>query len=207
MIEWITETIRTLGYPGIVFLMLAENVFPPIPSEVIMPFAGMVASRGQLSVAGVVLAGTFGSVLGALALYYLGHRVDEERLKEWADRHGKWLTLSREDLERVHNMFDRHGGAIVFVCRLMPAIRSLISIPAGANRMPLAPFLLYTTLGSAIWIGALTYFGMLLGQNYRLVERYLEPVTWTIMGGAVLLYFYRLWRQSSAKPAMSRSPG
>jgi len=110
MAGWVIDLIRSTGYFGIVLLMFVENVFPPIPSEVIMPLAGFMVSQGKLSLAGIVLAGTIGSVLGALPLYYLGRVVGEDRLKEWADRHGGWLTVSRKDIERAKAWFDRHGG-------------------------------------------------------------------------------------------------
>src|SRR5687768_12601891 len=122
------DVMPSTGYAGIVFLMCLENVVPPIPSELIMPLAGYLAGSGKLSFIGVVIAGTAGSMLGALPLYYMGRKLGEERLKHLADRYGRWLTVSRKDIERAKGWFDRHGGATVLFCRLIPGIRSLISI-------------------------------------------------------------------------------
>lgn len=178
MLKWVTGVMEAMGYGGIVFLMVLENVFPPIPSEVIMPLAGFTAARGELTFLGVVLAGTAGSVLGALPLYYLGRSVGERRVRAWAERYGKWLTISGEEIDRSRDWFDRHGGKAVFFCRLVPGIRSLISIPAGIAHMPMLPFLLYTTLGTGIWATALAYAGYLLGENYHRVEEYIGPVSY-----------------------------
>ena len=147
MATWVITTIATMAYWGIVFLMVVENVLPPIPSEVIMPLAGFMATQGRLSLLGVILAGTLGSVLGAVPLYYLGRLIGDERLKGFADRHGRWLTVSREDLDNASSGLIAMGGMAVLLCRLVPGVRSLISIPAGIEGMPLAPFLLFTTLG------------------------------------------------------------
>lgn len=198
MADFITGIIETLGYPGIVLLMLVENVFPPIPSELVMPFAGMVASRGdKLNFWGVIASGTLGSVLGALPLYHVGRHIGEERLKDWAGRHGGWIGFSAEDVDRARTWFERHGNATVFFCRLVPAVRSIISIPAGVEKMSLLPFLAYTTAGSAIWTTMLAYAGRLLGANYQSVEKYLDPVTWTVLGALVLLWLYRVVKQQT----------
>jgi membrane protein DedA with SNARE-associated domain len=191
MAEWITNLVQTLGYPGIAVLMLVESAFPPIPSEVIMPFAGMVAARGQLNFWLVVVVGSVASVLGTLPLYYLGHRVGLERIEAWADRYGRLLTLSGEDIRRAGDWFDRHP-VTVLVCRLIPGIRALISIPAGARRMNFGVFLLYTTVGTTLWAALLTYMGLVLGQNYRMVERFIDPVTWAIFGAIAVMYVYRV---------------
>jgi membrane protein DedA with SNARE-associated domain len=150
MAKWVINTIQSTGYFGIVFLMFLENVFPPIPSEVIMPLAGFLVAEGKQNFAGVVIAGIVGSVLGALPLYYAGYLLGEERLKAFADKHGRWLTISRDDLERAKNWFDQHGKLAVLICRLVPGIRSLISIPAGIAKMNMAAFLFYTSVGAGI---------------------------------------------------------
>lgn len=186
------QMMNATGYLGVVALMFAENVFPPIPSEVIMPLAGYMASRDELSLIGIVVAGTVGSILGALPLYYMGRKVDEERLKEFADSHGRWLTLSRRDLERAARWFDRHGGAAVFFCRLIPGVRSLISLPAGIERMNVGAFLAYTTAGAAVWTAVLAYAGYLLSRSFAKVGEYLDPVSWVILGLIVALYIVRV---------------
>lgn len=188
MVDWIRSVIASVGYPGIALLMVVENVFPPIPSELIMPFAGFVTTDGTLSFAGVVIAGTAGSVLGALPLYYAGYAVGAERLKRWADRHGHWIMLSGEDLGRSQDWFRRHGPAAVFFCRLVPGIRSFISIPAGMSGMRMPLFLALSALGTGLWTGALAYLGVLLGQHYEQVSTYLGPVSYVAFGGVFLWY-------------------
>jgi membrane protein DedA with SNARE-associated domain len=181
--------------------MVLENVFPPIPSEVIMPLAGFMATQDRLSLVGVIVAGTLGSVLGALPLYYLGRMMGDERIKAFADRHGRWLTLSREDLDNAKQWFDRHGGMAVLLCRLVPGIRSLISIPAGIEGMPLTPFLLYTTLGSGLWTALLTLVGYGLGANFRQVETYLDPASYVVLAVIVMLYIWRVLRHKGQSTA------
>lgn len=183
MLPWIQNTMTTLGYPGIVFLMFLENVFPPIPSELIMPFAGFTASQGQLAFYGVVLAGWLGSLVGQLPLYYLGRLANEDRLKGWADRYGRWLGVSSRDIGKADDWFDRHGPKAVFLGRLVPGVRSLISVPAGMSEMKLAPFLLYSALGTGLWSLLLAWLGLMLGQRYDLVETYLGPVSYVVFTG------------------------
>ena len=131
--------------------MLIDNVFPPIPSEVIMPLAGFAAARGQLSLIGVFLAGTAGSLSGALVWYGVGRWVGRERLKRFAARHGRWLTLSPAEIDRAGGWFARRGGITVLVGRVIPGVRSLISVPAGVAGMPLTPFLVYSAVGTIVW--------------------------------------------------------
>jgi membrane protein DedA with SNARE-associated domain len=195
VLDWIRNLMNSLGYPGVALLMFLENVFPPIPSEFIMPLAGFTTTQGQLNFVGVVIAGTLGSVLGALPLYYLGRLLGEERLKQLADRYGKWLTVSAAEIERADRWFDRHGAKAVFFCRLVPGIRSLISIPAGISGMNLAQFLLYTALGTGLWAGILAYLGRLLGENYEQVNRYLGPITYVVVGGLLLAAAIWVWRR------------
>lgn len=192
MANWIMSTMYSAGYTGLVFLMFLENVFPPIPSELIMPLAGYMATGGRLSLAGVIIAGTAGSVLGAIPLYYFGRKLGKERLERFADRRGRWLTLSRRDLARAAGWFDRHGAAAVFFCRLVPGLRSLISLPAGINRMNPGLFLLWTTLGSALWTALLAGLGYVLGRNFRQVEQWLDPISWAVIGGIAVLYVWRV---------------
>lgn len=186
MVEWVQGLMDSLGYLGILLLMIAENVFPPIPSELIMPSAGFAASRGTLSLPLVILMGTLGSVLGTLPLYYVGRVFNEERLVAWADRHGKWLTVSGRDVRRVDDWFDRHGPKAVLFGRMVPGVRSLLSLPAGMSEMPLPTFLLYSAVGSGLWAGALAGAGFLLGENYDQVEGYVGPAGQVIVVGLVL---------------------
>jgi membrane protein DedA with SNARE-associated domain/uncharacterized membrane protein YkvA (DUF1232 family) len=192
LFDWITSVVSESGYPGIVLLMLGENVFPPIPSELIMPLAGFVAATGQLNPVLVVLAGTFGSVLGALPWYYAGKWLGEERMCAFAARHGRWLTLDDKDLGKAIRWFERHGRIAVLLGRLVPTVRTLISLPAGMARMPLVPFLVYSSIGSLLWTAALAAAGYLLESNYRLVGDYLDLASRIIIGLIVVTYVYRL---------------
>ncbi|MBD2665643.1 DedA [Richelia sinica FACHB-800] len=192
MLEWITNTINSMGYWGIALLMFVENLFPPIPSELIMPLAGFTAraTPEKLNVIGVFFAGLLGSVAGALVWYYPGKFLGEQRLRSLADRYGKWLTISSKDISKATRWFDRQGSKAVLIGRLVPGIRTLISVPAGIGNMPLLPFLFYTTLGSAAWVGLLTYSGYLLGSQYELVDKYLAPVSKIVLGSILLVFVF-----------------
>lgn len=188
MLEWITNTMDSLGYLGIGLLMFLENLFPPIPSELIMPLAGLTVAQGKLQFAPVVVAGVVGTMLGALPWYYMGKILSEQRLKRLADRYGKWLTISSKDITEAKRWFDKHGGKAVFFCRIVPGVRTLISLPAGISNMRLVPFLLYSTLGTLLWVGTLTYAGYVLGENYELVEQYLGPVSKIVLFALIVAF-------------------
>jgi membrane protein DedA with SNARE-associated domain len=192
LFDWITGVVSGSGYPGIIGLMFAENIFPPIPSELIMPLAGFVAARGELNPILVVLAGTLGSVLGALPWYYLGLRLGRERLCALAARHGRWLTVDQQDVGKAIDWFEKHGGKAVLLGRLVPTVRTLISVPAGMARMPLMPFLAYSTIGSLVWTAVLTAAGYLLKSEYRVVGRYVDAASKIVIGLIVLTYLWRL---------------
>ncbi|HEY9739549.1 MAG TPA: DedA family protein [Coleofasciculaceae cyanobacterium] len=181
----------SMGYVGIALLMFAENLFPPIPSELIMPLAGFTVAQGKMNLVLAVVAGLVGTMLGALPWYYAGKLLGEERLKSLADKYGKWITLSSRDIDKADNWFDRHGAKAVLFCRLVPGVRTLISLPAGLSEMSLVPFLIYSTIGSALWIFALTYAGYLLGDNYDRVDEYLGPVSKIVL--VILLIWFALW--------------
>jgi membrane protein DedA with SNARE-associated domain len=191
MVEWITNTINSLGYVGIGFLMFMENLFPPIPSELIMPLAGFTAAQGEMNVFYAVLAGVIGTVLGALPWYFAGKFLGGDRLKAWADRYGKWLGISSKEMDEATKWFVKHGGRTVLLCRLVPGVRTLISIPAGTCNMPFIPFLVYSTIGTLAWVSLLTGAGYLLGDNYELVEVYIGPLSKLIVGG--LLVAFIVW--------------
>jgi membrane protein DedA with SNARE-associated domain/uncharacterized membrane protein YkvA (DUF1232 family) len=192
LFDWITDTVVESGYIGIVLMMLAENVFPPIPSELIMPLAGFVAAQGKLNPVLVVLAGTLGSVLGALPWYYAGLWLGKERVCGFAARHGRWLTLGEKEISQAIGWFERHGRIAVLLGRLVPTVRTLISLPAGMARMPLLQFLLYSSIGTLAWTAALTAAGFLLESEYRRVSGYVDQVSKIIIGLIVLLYVWRV---------------
>lgn len=164
------------GYAAIFAAMFLENLFPPIPSELIMPLGGFYVQQGKLALLPVVLAGLLGTVIGALPWYGIGRLVNEERIEQWLARHGRWIGISPQELHRSRTWFNRHGTALVFWGRLVPGIRTLISVPAGIEMMPLAPFLIWTTAGSLIWTLLLTLAGLLMGESYSKVELWIEPV-------------------------------
>jgi len=197
MFDGIVALLTKWGASGVFLLMLAENVFPPIPSEVVLPLAGYVAVKGQGSLALTIAAGTAGSAGGATFWYYIGRWVGIERLKRFAARHGRWLTLTPREIDHVDSWFDRHGGTAVLLGRMVPGVRTLISVPAGVTGMKLTPFLAYTILGSAFWTSLLTIAGFELGENYGQVARIVEPASNIVLGGAVLGY---LWRVATFNP-------
>ncbi|WP_027460561.1 DedA family protein [Deinococcus murrayi] len=202
MADWVQGLMDSMGYLGILLLMILENLFPPIPSELIMPSAGFAAARGDLSLPLVILMGVLGSVIGTLPLYYIGRAFGEERLVAWADKHGKWLTLSGQDIRRADDWFDRHGAKAVLFGRLVPGIRSLLSLPAGMSEMPMPKFLIYSAIGSGLWSTALASAGYVLGENYDRVERYISPVSKIVLGGvavAALAWFLKRRREQQVR--------
>ncbi|WP_112875356.1 DedA family protein [Paracoccus endophyticus] len=196
MFDWVLTVIESWGYPGIFLLMLGENVFPPIPSEVIMPLTGYLCGTGALSLVPAVLAGTAGSVAGTSLWYLLGRRIGAAALKRWAARHGRLMTVSPGDIDAAQGWFDRHGGKAVLLGRMIPTIRTLISVPAGIARMSWGRFLMLTTLGSLAWTGLLTGAGYLLESQYDRVGNVLDPVSKLVVVVVVAVYLYRVatWR-------------
>ncbi|MEW6497698.1 MAG: DedA family protein [Cyanobacteriota bacterium] len=191
MQQWITEIMTSLSYWGIAFLMFAENLFPPIPSELIMPLAGFTVAQGKMNFTLAVIAGVVGTILGTFPWYYAGKLLGEERLKDLADRYGKWITVSSKDIDKATQWFNRYGNKAVFFGRLVPGVRTLISLPAGLSQMPLAPFVLYSTLGTTAWVMLLTFLGFMLGDNYELVDEYLAPVSKIVL--VFLLAVFVAW--------------
>jgi membrane protein DedA with SNARE-associated domain len=199
MTDFIFRMIEWGGYFGVALLMFLETVFPPIPSEVIMPLAGVVAARGHLSLPLVIASGTAGAMLGNIVWYVLAHALGMDRFKPLITRFGRWLTLDWAEIERADRLFEKHGGTIVFVGRMLPTVRSLVSVPAGLLRMKLVPFLLWSTLGSAIWTSGLAIAGWVLGHEFAQVETVLGPLSMIVIVGVVLWYLYRVitWRPSA----------
>lgn len=195
MFDLVTGIIAGGGLFGVFALMVLENLFPPIPSEIVMTLAGYLAADGRLSFAGVVVVGTLGSVLGATFWYALGRAVGPVRFLALVDRYGRWLTLSRAEALAAIHWFERHGGKAVFLGRMVPTVRTLISVPAGLAGMAFGRFLLLTTAGSLIWVTGLALAGYVLESQYHRVQAFLDPVTTVVVVGIVALYLWRLWRQ------------
>lgn len=183
VVSWVTDLMETLGAPGAGIAIALENLFPPLPSELFLPMAGFTASQGKMSLVAAILWTTTGSVAGALALYYLGALLGRDRIRAIARR---MPLIKVSDVDKTEEWFARHGKATVFFGRMVPIFRSLISIPAGVERMPLPGFLLLTAAGSLIWNSALIVAGYVLGANYHLVEQYMGTVTKVVIGLVVL---------------------
>lgn len=196
MFEWVSELVRDAGYLGVALLMFAENVFPPIPSELIMPLAGFTAARGGLDLAGVILAGSIGSLAGATFWYLLARAFGHARLARLVERWGRWLTMNRDDLDSATSWFRRHGAKAVLIGRLIPAIRTLISVPAGLAAMPPGRFLAYSSIGTGLWTALLALAGYALESRYELVEGYVDPVSKLVVVAVIAWYAYRvaIWR-------------
>lgn len=204
MFDWIVRMVEQTGYLGVALLMFAENLFPPIPSELILPLAGFTAARGDMSLPLVVAAGTAGALAGALFWYVIGRWVGSDRLKHWAEHHGRWLTIAPDEVDRASAHFREHGGRAVLIGRMIPAVRTLISIPAGVTGMALTPFLLYTALGTVIWTTFLATAGYLLEDRYQQVAGWLNPVSNIVAVGIALWYAYRVatfGRRTARQPA------
>ena len=169
MAQWVTDVLAALGYVGLALLLVAENLFPPIPSEVVLPLAGFLVGRGDLSLWGALVASTTGSVLGAVALYGLG-RWGGRRL---VLRYGSWLRVDEDGLDRAEGWFRHYGDVLVLFARVVPVARSIVSIPAGTAKMPLARFVVLTSIGSAVWNALLIGAGVFLGANWSVVQNWI----------------------------------
>ena len=168
IVEVITSIITTMSYPGIFFLMILESALIPIPSEIIMPFSGFLASTGKLNYIGVVLAGSFGNLVGSILTYYLGINVGRKVILKY----GKYIFFKKEHLELTENLFNKYGDRVSFVGRLLPGIRTYVSLPAGIGKTKFTKFVIYTLAGSLIWNSMLTYVGMKLGSNWKNIDKY-----------------------------------
>lgn len=176
MIDWATEVIDEIGLIGVALLIALESIIPPIPSELVLLLAGFNAHEGQFALVPAILAATAGSVLGALVLYAVGALISEERLERLLTSAGRFVGLRRSDIDRGARWFERHGPAVVFFGRLIPVVRSMVSIPAGADRMKLPTFIAYTTAGSLLWNSIWIVAGRQLGSSWQRAERWSELI-------------------------------
>jgi membrane protein DedA with SNARE-associated domain len=195
LLDWLVGLMRTVGAPGVGFATALETVFPPVPSEAVLPLAGYTASQGHYGLVAAIAWATAGSLVGALVLYCAGARLGAERLEALAER---IPLLHARDVERAMEWFDRHGRTAVLLGRLVPGVRSLISIPAGVNRMPLLQFAGYTTAGSLLWNGLLIGAGYELGAQWHVVESRageISNVAYALLGLAVVWFVVRRWRR------------
>ena len=179
--SWVTDVVEELGYIGLMLMIALENVFPPIPSEIVLPLAGFLTGQGRMWFPGAVLAATLGSLLGALILYYAGYYFGERRVRAMVGKFGRWVMVSEGDIDKANDWFDRHDRKAVLFGRMFPVVRSLISIPAGIRRMPMTRFLIYTALGSAVWNTTLIGIGWILGDNWEEVEQYVGYLQYLVI--------------------------
>ncbi len=192
MTAWIEGLIESWGAAGVALLMFLENVFPPIPSELVLPLAGYKAAEGHFSLPLALVAGTLGSLAGVSLWYLAARAVGTRGLKRFARRHGRLLTLAPGDIDKVNDWFAQHGGKAVLLGRLVPGIRTLISIPAGVCGMTPWRFLLLSGIGTAAWSTVLIFAGHTLGEEFDRVGEWISPVGNIILGGAFLYYLYRV---------------
>jgi membrane protein DedA with SNARE-associated domain len=195
--DWTIRLIEQTGYVGVFLLMFLETVFPPIPSEVIMPIAGVQAGQGELSLWAVIVSGAAGAMLGNLFWYALARVIGLKRFRPFIVRYGRWLTIDWDDVEKAERLFGRFGSAIVSLGRMLPTIRSVVSIPAGLLNMRLRSFLVWSTLGTIAWTAALATAGWGLGKAFRDIDKVLGPLSTAVILLIVALYIWRqlTWRK------------
>ena len=197
MTDWVIDLIEQTRYLGVAFLMFLETVFPPIPSEVIMPLAGVAAAQGTMSLGGVIASGTAGAMFGNIFWYLVARVIGLRRFRPFIEKHGRWLTLDWYDIEKSEKLFGRFGSVIVGIGRLLPTVRSVVSIPAGLLQMRLKNFLIWSTIGTAGWSSALAIAGYLLGKQFEDINKILGPLSSAIIALIVLAYVWRqlTWRK------------
>jgi membrane protein DedA with SNARE-associated domain len=202
IVRWAEGVIQSLGEIGVALVIFIETIIPPIPSELLLPLAGKLVADGKFNFVTMLVAATLGSVAGATLLYGLARWAGEHTVERWIDRWGKWILVTREDLDHSREWFRKHGNITVLIARLIPGLRSLVSIPAGLSSMPFGQFLLFTTLGSFAWNLILISSGMLLGSQYHLIEQWLDPISpliYLLVVLAVMAFIgKRLWDRRSA---------
>jgi membrane protein DedA with SNARE-associated domain len=202
MTDWVIRLIEYGGYPAVFLLMLLETIFPPIPSEVILPLAGIEAAKGTLSLSGVIASGTAGAMVGNFFWYLVARAIGRVRLTAFITRYGRWLTLDLYDVERVQRLFGRFGAGIVLVGRMLPTIRTFVSVPAGLADMNLVKFLIWSTLGTAVWSAALAAAGFVLGREFHQIDKVAGPLSSAIIASIVLWYIWRqlTWHRRRVRP-------
>lgn len=191
---WITQFMEKFGYWGIAFLIFLENVFPPIPSEIILTFGGFMTTKSELGFVGVTITSTIGSVLGAIVLYGVGAWIGERNLYRFINRYGKILRVKTKDLDKTIGWFEKYGYWTIFFCRFVPLLRSLISIPAGLTRMNLPLFIVFTTIGTLIWNVVLIYLGQAVGGNWHTIVNYMDVYSRIIYIVLAILIIFLIWK-------------
>jgi membrane protein DedA with SNARE-associated domain len=199
---WAKDFVESAGYVGVFLMVVLENVFPPIPSEAILPLAGFLAGEGRFWLPAVILAATMGAVAGALILYYAAYWFGEARLRWLIRKYGKWFAVSERDLDSANAWFDHHGYKAVFLCRMVPIVRSLVSLPAGLRRMNLVPFIAYTAIGSGLWNSLLIVAGWWLGDNWEDVSHLVDYLDYPMYVAIIGALIWFIWKKKFAtKPS------
>ena len=206
MNDWVVRLIEQSGYLGVGFLMFLETIFPPIPSEVIMPVAGVAAAKGNMQYGFVVAAGTTGAMLGNIVWYLAARALGVHRLKPFVTRYGRWLTLNWREVERAERWFRNNGVFFVFLGRMLPTVRSLVSVPAGLLRMRFRSFLIASTLGTAGWTALLAGAGYKLQENVADVEQWVGPASNAVIAVLAVGYLWRLWTHKGDDPSEPFEP-
>jgi membrane protein DedA with SNARE-associated domain len=204
--NWALDLMESLGYVGVAAITALESTVVPIPSEVVLPLAGFLAGQGRFSLPAVILAATVGSVVGALVMYALGAWLGERRLRALVDRYGRYVMVGGADVDRADDWFDRHGAAAVLIGRLIPVVRSAISIPAGLRRMSILTFVVYTTIGSAVWNGALIGLGWLLGDRWQQVQPYVSYVEYGVIALVLVVIGRFIWSRRQKRHVAASGP-
>ncbi len=205
MSDWVIRLIEQSGYLGIGFLMFLETIFPPIPSEVIMPVAGVAAGQGKLHYGLVVASGTGGAMLGNIVWYLAARALGIDRLEPIVRRWGRWLTVTWSEIERAERWFRINGTFFVFLGRLLPTVRSLVSVPAGLLKMRFRNFVIASTIGTAGWTAILAGAGYKLGENYAEIDSIIGPASNAILAVLAIGYLHRLWTHRHIKPTVKVS--
>lgn len=193
--EWAIDVIDALGYWGLFLILVLENVFPPIPSEAVLPLAGFLTGQGRMNFFLAVIVATTGAVVGALILYAFGQWFGDHRIRWIVRKWGKWFAITEEDFDTASAWFDRRGNIAVLVCRCVPIVRSLVSIPAGIRRMPLVPFVAYSAIGSTVWNSILIGLGWIVGDNWEDIEHYADYLQYVVILLILVLGAYYVYKR------------
>ncbi|MGI8963056.1 MAG: DedA family protein [Thermomicrobiales bacterium] len=202
---WAKDFVESAGYVGVFLMVVLENVFPPIPSEAILPLAGFLAGEGRFWLPAVILAATMGAVAGALILYYAAYWFGEARLRWLIRKYGKWFAVSERDLDSANAWFDHHGYKAVFLCRMVPIVRSLVSLPAGLRRMNLVPFIAYTAIGSGLWNSLLIVAGWWLGDNWEDVSHLVDYLDYPMYVAIIGALIWFIWKKKFAAKSCDKA--
>ena len=204
MFDGLVKLIEDAGLVGVFLLMVLENLFPPIPSEVIMPFAGFAAARGKMSILGVILAGTLGSIAGNAVWFEAARAFGKARTRALAERYGRWVGLGPEEIDKAEDTLRRNGPVAVFLGRFMPGVRTAISVPAGLVELPRGVFYFWTALGTLIWTSGLALGGYILEDQFNKVGEWAEPIGFVVLGAALVAVGWHFWRVRRAAATAPR---